>query len=209
MAQGAVAGTNIYRITIFMRWQQQLLQTGWHMRDTGLVALQSPDTALDLVQPWVHDHFRTIMHQNLVFERIAAEEITSKNYAERVLVAEAGTVNGVEAPSFMAVNVALRSAQRHRYRNGRMFWPLTGQLANTGSQLSAGPGAEIQGVVTSWVTTFLGNILTNNFRAVVVAPARPATAKRPAIDHSWIDVDVAKLNTTITALRRRKVGVGS
>ena len=203
---GDLVGGSVYKCNIYLLSQLQSIQTGFYLRDTGL-ANQSAQDAADAVKDWVDDSFRTILATDITLQRVDALEITTKEYAQHEYTNTNGTFATTMTANFLAALIQLRSSQRARHRNGRMFWPIVN--VNTNSQLHPGTSGPMATVLDEWKNRFMGNPATNAFKAVIVAQARPATAKRPAITHSWIDVETARLSNLGTALRRRKVGVGS
>jgi len=206
MATGTVAGSRIFKVTLGMLVQQQNIQTGWYLRDT-LLNNRSATDALATAQTFVAASMFGILPNDLRLLRLDALELTSKDYAQLEYPNQMGTGPGASSTSFLAVLMTLRSNQRARHRNGRMFLPLYGNPFN--GSLDTGPRNAYIAFSTAFVQAFAGNALLNDFKAVVVAKARPANQNRPAIEHSWIDVETCRINTTVTALRRRKIGVGS
>lgn len=209
MAQGNIGdlvGGSVYRVTVTMTGQLQQVQTGFYVRDTGL-ADQSAGDCLTAAKDWVDNHFRTCIPQDYTLQRLEAMEITTKEYAQAEYVSTPGTFGSTSTASFLAALVSLRSSQRARHRNGRMFWPVA--AVTTNSQLFPQTLAAFTPTTAAFADRFMGNAATKPFKAVIVAAARPATSTRPAIAHSWIDVETIKVSTAVTSLRRRKVGVGS
>ena len=209
MATGTVAGNRIYRATIHYYAQQQKMQFGFHVRETGFVNTTEPMAVLDLLRPWIDNTYRPLMINSSRIERIEAIEITSKAYAQQEMTNAVGGASGTESPTHLAYLVSLRSNLRARHRNGRFFLPNVSQGALVGSQITQGAMTALSGAVDALGAIFMGNPVTNAFKLVVVAQARAAAPNRPAIEHSWIDVETMRVANLVSSQYRRKVGVGS
>lgn len=208
MAQGLVADDRIFKITGTFNYQLQTIQTQFHIRDVAPAGKSAQD-AVDYARPFFEVNMRTILNTACQIVRVDAFELTSRDYAQHEPANLAGTGNVPQAPSFMASLVSLRSSQRARHRNGRMFWPMQNNNAVNGSLVQDSYVVDATPVLTAFTDLFLQGPLLAEFKAVIVAQARPATTKRPLIEHSWIDVESIRMSKLITVQRRRKVGVGS
>jgi hypothetical protein len=206
MAEGLLNNTRVFKIGIYMTAQQQQIQTGWHLRDVGLNNMTAAG-ALESARTFVESQMYGILPSDVRLTRIDALELSSKEYMGFEYANQPGTGPGTMAASFLAVMVALRSSQRARHRNGRFFLPLYGN-PNQGS-LDTGPRNAYTAFAANFTATFCGAAIFNNLKACIVSQARPANQHRPAIEAGWIDVEVARLHTVVTALRRRKIGVGA
>lgn len=204
--EGLVQGHNIFKVTLFMTAEQQKIQTGFHLRDTG-INNETPETAVNAVLPWVTGAYRNTIGGDVSIDRLDAIEITSREYFAHEFTNTPGTGGNAMTTSLLAALVSLRSSKRSRWRNGRMFWPLQGAPVNgliTGSNLTG-----LTTAADDLADRFIGSQLLKNFLLVVVAQARIQKQTRPAIEHSWIDVDTIRVSNIATALHRRKIGVGA
>jgi len=118
-------------------------------------------------------------------------------------------------PNFVAVNIALKTQRRKRYGQGRMFWPLRDENDVTGDSLITAAVTSFQGVIDALTSLYTGSEVTHDLLLCnahgVIAPraAHGSTPARPEIPPSWYDVGAVKLNTAVTMLRSRKVGIGA
>lgn len=208
MASGEVAGTRVFRVNVGMRIALQQLQTGFYLRDVGVQARTSAEVVAE-VKTWVDTKFATIMPSSLAFERLEATELNSKEYAQHEYTNFFGAKGGGVVTTFLAANVSLRTATRQRYRNGRMFWPVLVRDSITDGLINDLTMGEFGGVAADFADRWTGVSLFGELRAVVVTAARPAKTYRPALTHSWTDVEAVKINKIATAISRRRIGVGS
>jgi hypothetical protein len=209
MAEGTIGGLtdmNVMRVGIYMEGQQQRFQTGFHLR-SQTPATGDPEDAVGEVRDWVDNSFRAMVPNDYRVVAIDAINIVSKEYSRHEYIDVFGTLGGASTYTALAALVSLRSNQRARHRNGRMFWPAYAVQGNSQFQVNYLQG--FSSCAAAFASRWVGVQLTGGFRAVIVAKARPLTPHRPAIQHSWIDVETVKVSPFATALRRRKVGVGS
>jgi hypothetical protein len=90
-----------------------------------------------------------------------------------------------------------------------MLWPVASETAMFGNIALPAQVVYWQSAVDDLLGLFVGNLITTDLHLVNVHRALPARSGRPALPPSWYDVTSARINTQLTSLRRRKVGVGS
>ena len=214
---GGIADQNVFKVNVRFKINQQECQTGFKLRDVA-VNDNSVQDVIDTVVPWVNDSFRTILSTADAIVGVDCIKLHSEEGAEHLFVNLFGTQaqsNTQKIPGFIAVGIALKTSIRKRYGQGRMFWPIRDENLIDQDFLNAAGVTAIQGVIDALTTLFTGDQLTHDLLLVnsheVLAPraAHGSTPARLEIPPTWYDVDVVKLNTTITGLRSRKVGIGA
>lgn len=208
MASGLVSDGKVYRCGIYMTANQQQIQTGFHLRDTGLNTEAAADVVASVLD-FVNDSFRTIQASGVRFDRVDAVNLHTKEFAQTELTGVIGTGSGVLGTTGMAALVSLRSAKRQRWLNGRMFWPLTPADPLVDGLIKNTVLTTLNTVVADFTDRYVGSAFTSTFKAVVVTAPRAASPTRPALEHSWTDVEVVKVNPIATVQRRRLIGRGS
>lgn len=220
MPSGTIGGAldqHVFRCTVRFRRNNQKMQTGFFVRDVAVNDNSCEDVA-NVVDGWVTTNFRTLL-QNLDpvdavdVVRLMSEEGFTKEYTG--LTGTKSIVAVSVVPTFLAAQIALKTQRRKRYGQGRMFWPLVDENDFTGDSLTSGAVTAFQGVIDALTTLFTGSDLTHDLKLCtahgVIAPraAHGSTPARPEIPPTWYDVDAVKLNTAVTMLRSRKVGIGA
>jgi hypothetical protein len=220
MARGTLGGAldqNVWKVNLRFQIGQEMCQTGFKLRD---VAANDNDAGevIAAVDPWVQNFFRTIL---MTTDKLVALDVTrlhGEEGAELLYVGVTGNIAGSEAqkqPSFLAVNVALKTSLRKRYGQGRMFWPMRDEGWQDAGILNAAGIVAFNGVVGGLTAAFSGDPVTHDLLLVnshELLPARAASgghAARPEIPPTWYDVETVKLNTVLTAIRSRKIGIGA
>jgi len=206
---GTVAGSTIYKVTVHGEIEQQQVQFGFHLRQTGFLDATDASDVLPIMDTWTNTHLRTILNNTVRIVRTSVLEITTKEYAEQEYTNRFGTLNEQSLPAFVAVLVSLRSPVRSRHRNGRMYWFGIAEGATSGSVIQPTALAVFQPVLDAFNAEFLNHTLTKPFNLVVVAQARPATVNRPAIEHSYIDIEATRIAVNVTSMGTRRIGRGS
>jgi hypothetical protein len=209
MAQGELAGTRLYKVTIHGEIEQQKVQFGFHLRETGFVNTTSPGDVLPFLDTWTNSNLRTILATTARIVRAEVLNVQSKDFAQQEYTNRFGTVNEQALPSFVACLVSLRSPLRARYRNGRMYWFGLTEGATSGSVIQPTALATIQPVLDAFNAEYLDHALTKSFNVCVLATPRPANAYRPAITASWIDCTSTRLSANVTSMGTRRIGRGS
>lgn len=216
---GGLTDPNIFKVNFRWRTGSSHMQTGFKLRDVGVSDNTAQEVA-DEVATQLNTPFRFLLSSDDALEMIDVIKLGSEEGGVHLFTPTEGVggATGVDTaimPSFMAANVALKSEIRKRYGQGRMFLPLTEEgwadkdlINNTGV-------TQINGFLTALTDHFTGDPLTHD---LLLVNAHPALAQRnvpgvpgyrPAIPASWYDVVSIRINTAITFLRSRKVGVGS
>lgn len=220
MARGTWGGAldpNIFRCTIRFRLGTQKCQTGFHLRDVAINDNTEQDVATEM-RTQLLTPFRGLLADNSAVESWDAAILgqdTGYSLPETTGTGSTGHNATTEEPSFIAACVALKSEIRKRYGQGRMFWPIFAENMVDGDVLSTIGVSVLTSVVTAFTDHFTGNPATHDLLLVNAHPALPqrgapgAPGYRPAIPASWYDVLSLRLNTVVTSLRSRKVGVGS
>jgi hypothetical protein len=215
---GGLTDPNLFKVAIRFQFANNFKgQTGFKLRDLA-VQDNTCESVANAVVPWVNGSFRTLLNQ---LDTILAVDVIKMGTDEgftHLFDNTHGTVTvaaDVICPSYNAVNIALRTQLRKRYGQGRMFWPVRRDDDINMDTLNAQGLAAQQGALDALMTAFSGSVLTHDLvlvNAHKVIPPRAATAStpaRPEIPPSWYDVESVKVNTAITSLRSRKVGIGS
>lgn len=219
MADGQWGGAlQVHPLQIKISWLvgTNIQQTGFYLRAAAANIADSEEAATQVAQ-WVTDHFRNLLRVETRVVGIDATDLVTRegftiNPANQMGTAGGGA--GETLPGFMAAVVTLKSAKRTRYGQGRMFLPVVNEDMAFGDVISPTSVPAFQGTIDELMDAFTGNVLTgyNLINVHGVLPPRPATPSRPArpeIPPSWYDVQTARLNLPLTALRSRKAGVGS
>jgi len=221
MARGTWGGAldpNIFKVTIRFRLGTQKCQTGFKLRDVGIDDNSEQDVA-DEVYAQLQAEFRGLLHQSDdALESIDAQIMgrdTGYSLPATLTDGTLGFGNDVGEPTFMATVVALKSEIRKRYGQGRMFLPTVSEASVDSDVLSAAGQAIYNTFITKVTDHFTGDEVTHDLLLVNAHPLLPAHTNpntgrtRPEIPASWYDVLSLRLNTVVTSLRSRKVGVGS
>lgn len=208
MATGTVAGAKIFRVGIHLTVLQQRIQTGFYLRDVG-IENQSAMDAVDATKEWVDTKFRTLIPSSVAFDRIEATETQTKEFAQQELISYNGTAGATVSTTMFAGLVSLKTDSRQRHKTGRMYWPLLMAGSVEQGVIVGGLQSVWLDVIADFADRFTGSSLTHDFRCCVVSAARPASPTRPAIEHSWTDVEVIKLDPIARIQQRRRIGRGS
>lgn len=220
MARGTWGGTldpNIFKVNVRFTLSGSKCQWGFKLRDVGIQDNTEQEVA-DQVRSVVETPFRNSIATQDTFDGVDAQILGQDTGAYANPVGTAGTnpiTDSQKIPSFMAVNVALKSEIRKKYGQGRFFLPVRHEGAIDGDTLNATGQAVINDIINALTTNFQGDPVTHDLLLVNahgVLPPRPATQTRPArpeIPASWYDVVSLRINTVVTALHSRKSGVGS
>lgn len=214
---GGVTDPNIFKVTLTWAQGSGVCQTGFKLRDLA-VQDNSPLDVANAVDAFFNGQFKTLLMNadtliNIDVLKMGTVEGTKKLYDN-----VHGTMNpqiNQWQPGFLAVQVALKTSNRSRYGQGRMFWPVRNGDYTTQESLNATGITAYQGVVDDLVAKFSGSVLTHDLVLVnahgTIPPraAHGSTPARPEITPHYYDVETVHLNTTITGLRSRKVGIGS
>ena len=115
-------------------------------------------------------------------------------------------------PSYVTAPLSLKGELRRRYGRGGMLLPVRTDEWVDQDTLTAGGQAAYGGFITAMTTSFMGSGTYRLINAHSVIPpkaATPTTPARPEVPASWTDVTSIRLNTTVSFLRSRKVGVGN
>jgi hypothetical protein len=223
MARGTWGGTldpNIFRATIRFTRAGQHCQTSFKLRD----AVTNDNTAqevADAVNTALTASFRGILLTTDLIEGIDVLRLGSEEGGWHPLgagVAE-GQLDvssaGQGTPAFVSANLALKSEVRKRYGQGRMFLPLVHDGWIDGNLMNATGISNYNAFLTAMTSNFTGDPVTHDLILVNAHPLLPAhlapgqPGYRAEIPASWYDVVSLRLNTTVTMLRSRKLGVGN
>lgn len=219
MAKGTLFGLtdpNVFKVNVRFTIGNEKCQTGFKLRDLATQD-NSVQDVIDAVDPWVTNFFKPLLMTADKIDAIDVTKLGSDEGAEKLYVGVTGNIAGSTPqfqPSFIAANIALKTSLRKRYGQGRMFWPLREEGWQDAGFLNAAGIAAFQGAITGLTDAFSGSVITHDLVLVNthgVLPARAATGSspaRPEIPASWYDVEVVKLNTLVTSLRSRKIGIG-
>jgi len=222
MARGTWGGTldpSIFRVTIrFLRGTSHC-QTGFFLRDTVTNDNDAQEVA-DEVNTQLNAAFRGLLSGLDSLELIDVVKLGSEEGGVHQITSGSGggsltSTAAIQSPSFMCANIALKSEIRKRYGQGRMFLPIANDDEYDGNVLTAGGVTIMQSFLTPLTDHFMGDPLTHDLLLVNAHPLLPvrgavgAPGYRPEIPASWYDVVSLRINSNVTALRSRKVGVGS
>lgn len=219
MADGPMTGAgaqNVWRVMIKYKVKDTLCQTGFKLRDVAVNDNDAGEVA-DAVTPWVHNSFRTLLATADEITAIDVFRIGGEEGIERILTGEFGTSglpDTTQVPTFLAANVAFKTSRRKRYGQGRVFWPVRNENWVDNDKFNATAIGAYQGAIDALLTAFTGSTVTHDLLLVNshgILPPRAATATtpaRPEIPATWYDVETVKLNTVVTYLRSRKLGIG-
>lgn len=216
MADGVPADRNVFRINVVWRASNQLCQTGFYVREVAFND-NTPEDVVNTVKPWVDDHLRGLILTTDDMVRIDCLKVGTEEGFTFDYVGVHGSlgVAGVAPlPTFICANIALKTQRRKRYGQGRMFWPVRDENMVTGDTLIAAAITTYQGVIDELADLFTGDPVTHDLILCAyhdTIPELPATPSRPArapIPAHWYDIAALKLNTAVTSMRSRKVGIG-
>ena len=221
MARGTWGGAldqNVFKCNIRFQIGNNHCQTGFKVRDVA-VNDNTPEDVSAPVVLWANDHFKNLL---LGSDLLVAVDIlklgTDEGFTHNFAAGTVGTMSSGSfspEPSFLASNISLKTQLRKRYGQGRMFWPVRGEEWVTGDLLN-GPGiAAHQGVLDALATAFTGSttthdlLLCNAHGPIAARAATTSAPERAAIAPSWYDVESLRLNTTVTSIKSRRIGIGN
>lgn len=220
MARGTWGGAldpNIFKVTIRFLLGVQQCQCGFHLRDVGVQDNSEQDVA-DEVLAQTAASFRNLLKPTDTLLAVDARILGQDTGA----TADAGNLAGLQPadagtsePSFLAAVLTLKSEVRKRYGQGRMFLPCAVEGFVSGDILTVDATNNYATFITALTDHFTGDPVTHDLLMVNAhgtLPARPPSGSypgRPEIPPSWYDVLSLRMNTIVTHLRSRKVGVGS
>lgn len=220
MPRGTWGGTldpHIFRVTIRFLIGVQRCQMGFQLRDVGTNDNSEEDVANE-VRTQLENGIRGLLKTSDTLDgydvRIRGQD-TGFSLAPSATAGLNATADANADPSFLAAVLTFKSEIRARYGQGRMFLPLTGVNQQAYNVITSTFIAQAGTLITAMTDHFTGDPVTHDLLLVNahgIIPARAATATRPAraeIPPSWYDVTSLRLNQIVTALRSRKVGVGS
>lgn len=220
MARGTWGGSgdpNVFRCTIRFRLGTQKCQTGFHLRDVAFNDNTEQEVAEEM-QTQLLTPFRGILHSTDSIESWEAAILGQDTGYSLPETNGAGTLSdGASSiePTFVSAVVSLKSEIRKRYGQGRMFWPTRSESSIDGDVFNAGAIAMYTVLVDAFTDHFTGDPVTHDLLLVNAHGIIPAhgvignPGYHPEIPASWYDVLSLRLNTVVTSLRSRKVGVGS
>lgn len=218
MADGTMGGAldaAVFRVRCGYLASGQHCQTGFHVRDVA-VNDNSAQDVVDAVDTWFNGTFKAYLIDRDKLEYINVTKLFSEEGATKEYVNVSGGTgisDSSVAPTFLAINIAMKTQRRKRYGQGRMFWPIRDDRRFDDNILNATGIAAAQGVIDDLLAKFTGVSADLHLcNQHLTLPARPATTTspaRPEIAPHWYDVDVVKLDTTVRALRSRLVGHGA
>lgn len=220
MARGTWGGAldpNVFRVKILFLLGTQKCQTGFHLRDVATNDNSAADVANE-VHTQLQQTFRQLLTPRDSYDGVDVVRLGSDEGAGVTATQRTGLLNTSAAndhPTFVAGVLSLRSEIRKRYGQGRMFLPLTSDAYTDGDSINTDGLAGVQPFITALTDHFTGDPVTHDLLLVNahgVLPAIPPVGTkpgRPEIPASWYDVNTLRLNSLVTSLRSRKVGVGS
>lgn len=217
---GGLTDPNIFRVTFRFTNRGQHCQTSFKLRDVAVQDNTAQEVA-DSVATNISGNFRNLLLTSDTLDgidvlRIGTEEggwhpFTPAEGQGGLDIASAG--NGT--PAFVAANLALKSEIRKRYGQGRMFLPMVHDGWMDGNLLNNTGVTNINTFIAALTTNYTGDPVTHDLILINAHPALPEhlsagqPGHRAAIPASWYDVVSLRLNTAVTMLRSRKIGVGS
>jgi hypothetical protein len=222
MARGTWGGTldpSIFQVTFrFLRGTSHC-QTGFKLRDVATNDNTAQEVA-DQVNTTLNAAFRGLLSGLDSLESIDVLKLGTEEGGTHLITAGSGggsltSTAASQVPSFMCANIAMKSEIRKRYGQGRMFLPIANDSEFDGNTLHADGVSVLQSFLTPLQSNFMGDPLTHDLILVNAHPLLPvrgavgAPGYRPEIPASWYDVVTNRINSTVTALRSRRVGVGS
>lgn len=211
MASGEWGGAfnqRVFRATIQFERAGQKCQTGFHLRDVGINTLDAEEVATE-VADWATEQFAKLLQTTDRITGIDVENLVSREGHSVSPANLIGILASTSNPSFITVSVALKGSLRRRYGSGRMLWPVASAVDVNVNQLAAAGITRFQAVIDDLLSRFVGPSITTSMHLVHLHEALPALNNRPAVPAMWYDITSARLNTTLSMLRRRRQGVGS
>lgn len=214
---GGAGNVPVFKVTHTFKLGQSLCQTGYHIRGTVSAA---PTAAAVLAQAsiWATTNLRSLLYSADQLIGTDVVDLVTALGASQSHNNQAGTIavsTPSQIPSFMAVTVALKGELRKRYGQGRMFLPLRIDQWVDGDALNADAATAYNAALAALDERFVQGVTNPNMKLANVHAAKDqrgtpgAPGYRPALPAQWYDVTSMRLNTTVTALRSRKVNVGS
>lgn len=222
MARGTWGGAldpNIFQVNLQFTLGTVKAQTGFKLRDVAAQDNSCEDVANE-VRAQLESPFRNLLTAVDFLTAIDVVKLgTEESFISLFTPAEGPgalqTSLAQTLPSFMVCNVSLKSEIRKRYGQGRMYLPLRDENHVQGDTINALGVTAMNVFVNPLIEHFTGDALTHDLLMVNAHPAMPQRAApgapnyRAAIPASWYDVVSVRVNTAITTLRSRKLGVGT
>lgn len=211
MATGAWGGTGdtrVFRVNIQFRHGSQNCQTGFHIRDVGVNTLTPEDVATEAAE-FATTQFVKLLHTTDQLIGVDAENLATHEGFAVSPASVTGTEAGTPCPSFITVPISLKGNLRKRYGNGRMLWPIYNQESINGNQLVAAAQTVVQTVIADFTSRYMEGALFGTQRLVHLHGAFTPKGPNTPLPATWYDITSVRANTVVSALRRRKAGVGS
>jgi hypothetical protein len=214
--RGGLTDQHVFKVTHRFMVAGQRQQLGYHVRDVA-VNDNTPETVANVADGWGMTNLRTLLltQDNYVATDVIQLDSDQGFTIDHVNVVGTKSVAGVAPlPSFLAVQVALKTQRRKRYGQGRFFLPLRDENDITQDSLITTAVTAFQGVVDALTDLFMGSEVTHdlllcNTHGIIPPKAATSTSPaRPEIPPSWYDVDAVILKSAVTMLRSRKAGIG-
>lgn len=214
---GGAGNRSIFDVKVQFNLATSRCQFGFTVRDVegGTPTAQA---VIDAVHPWVTTHIKPMLYPVDAVVGVDVVNPATKIGSSYTFANGAGTIGQVAAarvPSLLAVVVSMKGEMRTRYGQGRFFLPVRDEAFIEGETLSGTAVTAYNAALASLEGLFIGDTATTGFRLVnahkLLPGDRPHTAGEPLpeVPATWYDVVSLRLNTTITALRSRRAGVGT
>lgn len=216
---GGLTDPNIFKVTFRWRSGTSHCQMGFKLRDVAVQDNTAQEVA-DEVSTQLNTAFRFLIRPIDALESIDVIKLgTEEGGVHQFTPAEGAggdTANaGSWLPEFLCANISLKSEIRKRYGQGRFFLPIAQENYIDTNLLNNAGVTAMNGFVNPLIEHFTGDPATHD---LILVNAHPALAQRgtvgvpgyrAAIPASWYDVTAVRVNTLVTSLRSRRVGVGS
>lgn len=219
MASGTWGGSGdnkIYQVRLNWAQGSGLCQTGFHLRDLA-VQDNTAETVANAVDAFFNGQFKTLLMNADTLINVDVLVKGTVTGFKKLYNNVHGTMNpqiNQWQPGFLAIKVDLKTSNRSRYGQGRMFWPCRNGDYTTQETLNATGITAYQGVVDDLISKFTQSVVSNDLRLVNVhgvIPEKPATSTHPAraaVPASWYDVETVHLDTLVRHVASRMAGIG-
>lgn len=220
MAKGPWVGTgsaSLFRVKLTMVLGASRCQMGFTLRDVAFQG-QTAQTAAAEIHTRLQTPLQGILTSADSLVDVDVTHLQEKTGSSVSFGTAVGALNAVaqeRQPAFLACVASFKSGFRTRYGTGRMFIPIRYEPWVEGDTLSTAGRTSIEAFLDVLRTNYVGSGVQGEFRLVnaheTLPAARPSKSETPLpeVPAQWYDVESIRLETRLTALRSRRMGVGT
>lgn len=215
---GGTGDIHPLRVRISFTLDSVKAQTGFVLRDQSL-APSNPQDCAENVGAFVEANMRGLFYNIDRFDGVDVLDLTTGEgggYSFNNIVGSLPNNNAEALPSYVTASIAMKGELRRRYGQGRMLMPVRAEHFSDRNVLNGAGVAAFNGFITAMQSQYMETVFsTKRYRLItvhgVIPPraATPTAPARPEVPPTWYNVTSLRLNSVMSFLRSRKVGVGT